>query len=838
MHLNFGAFSLNTDERVLSGPTGFLELSGRSVDILEVLLERPNELVSKSDLLDAVWPGVAVEENALHVHISALRKAIGAPLIVTVHGRGYRYVGPEPKRIESASHGARRRIGNLMGFGVECVGRDIETEELRGLVDKHRLVTVLGAGGVGKTTLCLHLAGQMRSTFEDRVWIVDLASLADGTLVDTAVGQAVGIQVRAEGTPLRAISDVLRPLTGLLVLDNCEHVVQAAARLARSLLSEAPGLKVLTTSQVPLGLTGERLFKLMPFEVSEEGSSLGAAEAFLVHCYEVQGEQVTDAELPLLSQLCRRLDGVALALKMAAARAATLSLKEVDRQLASQLASLSGSTDSDRRHQSLAASLAWSYELLSPDDQRVLRALGAFQGSFTLEGVRAVGGPKADDTLSELVRRSLVVRSTSDRTRYRLLETTRQFALKAMAEAGEESGVRDRLAQHITERFAYSLATWESVPDEQWVATYEPDIDNLRAAHEWAKSQANWPLYVKLAADSYRFWIEAQLPGEGLEFVESATAFVDDVDVGLKGPLYLAVAELARVNALDSRSLEAVEIAEAELERVGHPALPNALVLRGALLNFQGRRKDAAVALQRLEILSRSMVPSKLLAWTLVSLGLFTWAERDRASGLAKVRAGLVMHAQCGNFRGLFRSALYFGEFLHRGGDTEESIRLAHEVLPQLREHGSPLELGAQISNYACYQMSRDAADLARPAIAEAWRLLPRDHATWYWCILQNATELLSLDGQSEDAALLLGFVDACFEAWPDGRQPTEAMQRARIEKRVTASLSWQSYQQLLNRGRTMAPFEAELTARLEASARSTKTVGGTLLSVRRPVAR
>jgi hypothetical protein len=223
------------------------------------------------------------------------------------------------------------------------------------------------------------------------------------------------------------------------------------------------------------------------------------------------------------------------------------------------------------------------------------------------------------------------------------------------------------------------------------------------------------------------------------------------------------------------------------------------------------------------------MVPSKLLAWTLVTIGFLIWSEGDREGGVAKARAGLAMHLQQGNHRGRFRSALYFAELMHRDGDNDRAIELAHGVMPDLRSRGSALELGAQISNLACYSMAADDVEVARPAIMEAWRLLPRDHATWYWCILQNATELASLEERFEDAALLLGFVDKCFEGWIDGRQPTEAYQRRRIEERLLKKLPPKRYEELKRRGRTMAPFEADMVGGLESSVRSAATVGGHL---------
>lgn len=819
MALSFGDFVLDERERSLNGPEGAIELSARSIDLLFVFLERPNVLVEKRELFDLLWPGTVVEENTLHVHMSALRKALGPNFVATVHGRGYRYVGPPPTRIQERMAPAARSGGNLSRYRPECIGRDHEVRSLVELVNQYPLVTTLGPGGVGKTTLALKAAEELAGGFPDGVWVVDLASVPDGSFVESAIMQVLGIPVRTETTPLLAIVDMLRALAGLLVLDNCEHVAHAVANIVRSLLSEAAKLRIVTTSQVPLGLSGEHVFRLAPFglEAAFE-SGLSAAEMFLIHCYEAQGETVAVDELPIVRQLCVRLDGVALALKMVAARSATLGLGEVDRQLAERFAELStGWGDTPGRHRSLAASLEWSYGLLAEGEQRALRALGVFQGSFTLDGVRAVVGEHADDHLSELIRRSMVTRDGGDRTRYRLLETTRHFALQELTRQNEEQDARARLADHVRSRFEESLARWELVPDATWVAAYRPDTDNLRSALEWARSSADWALFVGLAAASYRYWIEAQLAGEGLRFAEAAVAFADDLDPSLRGRLFLAVGELARINSQDLRAIEALMQAVRQFEADANDLLlSHALVLLGTTLNFAGRRSEAAPIFARLETLSAKLPSSKLKAWALVSIGLWLLTGGEEVAGMTKCQAGLAMHRSCGNERGLFRSTMYLAEMVHRRQDHQGAFALAKGILPSLRERGSSLELGAQLSNLACYSMALGNTEAAREAIDEAWKYLPRDHASWHWCIIQNATELAARDGRLNDAALMLGFVDHCFDDWPDGRQPTEAAQRERIETILSAQLDRESYAALSERGRSLSVFEADVLAGFE----------------------
>ncbi|TIO52958.1 MAG: hypothetical protein E5X80_05100 [Mesorhizobium sp.] len=819
MALSFGDFVLDERERSLSGPQGAIDLSARSIDMLFVFLDRPNVLVEKRELFDLLWPGVVVEENTLHVHMSALRKALGPNFVATVHGRGYRYVGPLPTRIQERVAPSARSGGNLSLYRPECIARDAETRGLIELVNQYQLVTILGPGGVGKTTLALKAAEELAGGFRDGVWVVDLASMPDGSFVESAIMQVLGIPVRTETTPLLAILDMLRPLAELLVLDNCEHVAHAVANVVRSLQSDASMLRIVTTSQVPLGLSGEHIFRLAPFAVETTSESdRSAAEMFLIHCYEAQGETLAADELPLVRQLCIRLDGVALALKMAAARAAALGLAEVDRQLAERIGELStGWGDTPGRHRSLAASLEWSYGLLAEGEQGALRALAVFQGSFSLDGARAVVGEHADDHLSELVRRSLITRDREDRTRYRLLETTRHFALQELAGQNEELRARSRLADHVRSRFEESLARWELIPDAVWVAAYRSDTDNLRSALEWARSSSDWVLFVGLAAASYRYWIEAQLAGEGLRFAEAAVAFSGDVAPSLRGRLLLALGELARINSQDLRAIAALTQAVEQFDADANDVLlAHALVLLGTTLNFAGRRSEAAPVFARLETLSGTLAPSKLKAWTLVSIGLWLLSGGEEVAGMAKCQAGLAMHRSCGNERGLFRSTMYLAEIVHRRQDHQGALALAEGILPSLRERGSSLELGAQLSNLACYSMALGNSEAARDAITEAWKYLPRDHGSWHWCIIQNATELAARDGRLSDAALMLGFVDHCFEGWSDGRQPTEAAQRERIEAILSAQLEPESYAAFWRRGRSLSLFEADVLAGFE----------------------
>jgi predicted ATPase/DNA-binding winged helix-turn-helix (wHTH) protein len=816
MQMMFGDYTLRRHERELLGPAGPIEISGRSFDLLSTLLERPNELLDKATLFDAVWPGVVVEENTLQVHMSALRKVLGSGFIATVHGRGYKYVGPTPREVPEATASRPAAVGgNINRYRSECVARDAEIAAIGALVETHRLVSIVGPGGVGKTTVAVAVGASMTGKVGDGVWMVDLAAVNSGDYLESVLIQALAIPFRAGSKSLESIVEYLRSSDSLLVFDNCEHVRGAVARIITAILNEAPLVRILTTSQIPLGVAEERVFKLMPFAISAaEGEHDGdlASAQFLAHCYASFGETISPEEMSVVARLCTRLDGVALALKMAAARAATLGLETVDKQLEEHLAGLSADWDPAlARHRSLAASLAWSYDLLSPEDRRTLRSLAVFRGSFSVDGVNAVAGAGSEPRIAELVRRSLVVRESGDRTRYRLLDSTRQFALDQLAEAGEDGAVRERHAHFVDALFQHSIEQWEVLPDDVWDQTYRPDGDNLRVALSWAKTTASWPIYVSLAANSYRYFIEEQLGAEGLATVEAGMSLVGSVPPELAARLQQALGEMCRFNAMDIRARQGLEPALAYFRTSGdHLRYRQALVLLCWISIFFGPEGEAAPLVEELQSAIAEQPSSKVKSWALTAMGIHMWLHGDTVAGLARCEAGLAMHIATGNPKGRFRSVMNLSEMFHKGGDTERSLRLVEEILPELRRSGASLQLGFHLNNLAAYHLSLGNPLAARAPLKEAATIVPRDGGNWHWCLLQNAAELMFVDGDSDVAALLLGFTDKCFEGWPDGRQDTEIKQRDRLLANLGRALSHDRFERLMQQGRSLSLFEAD----------------------------
>jgi predicted ATPase/DNA-binding winged helix-turn-helix (wHTH) protein len=518
----FGRFEVRPRERQLLVGDEPAPLGARAFDVLMALIERRERVVAKNELLDLVWPGLVVEENNLQVQVSSLRKLVGPQAIATIPGRGYRFtaaldvpaaerpVMPVLRSVRDApASGASlpkahpAPIGNLPAAAPRLIGRDEELHALTTLLHAHRLVTLVGAAGMGKTVLALAGARAMRDRFPDGVFVVELAPLADPVLVPGAVAQALGV---THGGDASARDQLLRALAAqslLLVLDNCEHVVEAAGQLADELVARASGVRVLATSQEFMNVAAEKVFKVDPLGVPRAGETARRESHAAVALF-VERAQAVDPRFVLNAQnddavadICRRLDGVPLAIELAAARVRLLGAQDVRDKLGERFRLLTGGARSALpRHQTLRAAIDWSHGLLSADERAVFRRLGVFVGGFTLELAQrvALDGDRDEwtvlDALGTLVDKSLVVAGDADPPRYRLLETTRAYALEQLAACDETAAFVRRHAEAMRDLFVATedarFGEHGTLTSAEYVRALTPEIDNLRAALDWA----------------------------------------------------------------------------------------------------------------------------------------------------------------------------------------------------------------------------------------------------------------------------------------------------------------------------------------------------------------
>ena len=473
----FGRFCLLLDRRELLADGLPVSLGNRALDVLIVLIEARGKLVTKDALLSRVWPNTTVEENNLQLQISTLRKALGKDrnLIQTDSGRGYRFTAavamgsPTPPAGEWA--GASDQLatpiaelrgppGNLPACTSGLVGRETQLSDIGDRVAANRLVTLVGAGGVGKTRLGLELARRLLPKFPDGVWVAELGTLSDPDLVPLAVAAALGLTDLGDSPNRLAAALCTKRL--LLVLDNCAHVIGAAAGLAEAFLRASASLHVIATSREPLRVDGEWVYRVPPLEAPPAGTDdieevlrYSAAQLFVLRtCAAEPSIQFNARTAAATARICRRLDGLPLAIELAAANAAALGVEAVAAQLDQRFSMLTdGRRTAPARQQSLRATLDWSYALLPEAERAVMRRLSVLCGAFTINAASAIAAsdgmavPDVVRCLASLVTKSLVALEVAGPVaRLRLFETVRVYAMDKLTESGELESVMRRLA--------------------------------------------------------------------------------------------------------------------------------------------------------------------------------------------------------------------------------------------------------------------------------------------------------------------------------------------------------------------------------------------------------
>jgi predicted ATPase/DNA-binding winged helix-turn-helix (wHTH) protein len=459
--LSFGPFRLFPAQRLLLEGDKPVRVGSRALDVLIALVERAGQVIGKNELVARVWPNTFVEEGNLRFQVGELRRTLGDGhggnrYLATIPGRGYCFVAPLGRAQESAppptpKSAAAGRPHNLPVLLTRLIGRADTVGKLAAQLPRQRFLTIVGPGGIGKTSVALGVAEQLLGAYENGVWLIDLAPLGDALLVPAALASALGLENRSEN-PFPGLIAGLRDKKMLLVLDNCEHVIDAAATLAVEILKGTREVHILATSREPLRAEGEWVMRLPALKLPSGSAPLAAAEALDYSAIQLFNERVeatidgfvlSDAEVPAVLEICRRLDGTPLALELAAAQVAVFGLKGLAALLEDRLAILSrGWRTALPRHQTLRAAIDWSYYLLPAIEQTVFRRLGVFRGSFTVEAAAGVAADEritaADviESVANLAGKSLVATDVSgDVTHYRLLETTRSYALDKLADS-------------------------------------------------------------------------------------------------------------------------------------------------------------------------------------------------------------------------------------------------------------------------------------------------------------------------------------------------------------------------------------------------------------------
>jgi len=590
-----------------------LEIGSRAIDVLIALVEAAGEVVGQAELMTKAWPNVIVGEGSLRVTIAGLRKALGdgqdgARYITNVTGRGYCFVAPverlaaafgpasaEPARTFDQPH---QNEPILPVRVAHMVGREEVVETLCMRLISRRFVSIVGPGGMGKTTVAVAVAHALLDEFGDAVFFVDLGALTDGSLVASAVAAALGM-FGQKADPLPGLLAFLAHRRILLILDSCEHLIAATVALTEELHRAAPRVHILTTTREALRAQGEHIHLLQPLDCPPAHENLTAAEAlespavqlFVDRAYASgHGAPLSDADASTVAGICTRLDGIALAIEVAASRVGSYGLRQTADLLDNRFKLLwQGRRSAPPRHQTLAALLDWSFNLLSDRDRRVFRRLSIFVGVFTHEAAEAVavdedlGADEVREAITSLIDKSMIwVVAVGHATQYRLLDPAQAYAEEKLAQSGETNAIARRHAHHIAERLARGLRQDVAISSDE-VAAAALNLGNIRAALEWSFSDAgDRSVGLELAAAAAPFFFDLSLLVECVRWCEQGLAALPNQDdqsatrLALQATL-AASAMFTRGNSEEVR--RAIEDGLALADALGHPRYQTHLLI-------------------------------------------------------------------------------------------------------------------------------------------------------------------------------------------------------------------------------------------------------------------
>jgi predicted ATPase len=726
--LSFGPFSLFVAERLLKKADEPIPLGGRALDLLIALAERAGEVVTHKELISSVWVDLTVESTNLRVHIAALRKALGdgrdgARYVSNVAGRGYCFVAPvtrsSAKQPVPVTGTTIERIQKLPPRPARMVGRDDTVRSLAKQLQMWRFVSIVGPGGVGKTTVAISVAHTLVDGFHDAVFFIDLAALTDPQLVPTAVASTLGLMVQSQD-PLASLLAFIGDKKILLVLDNCEHVIGVAAALAERVVSEAPQAHILATSREALRVEGEHVHLLHSLDCPPEDVGLTAVEVLQYPAARLfmeraaasgYGAALSDIDAPVVARSCRQLDGIALAIELAASRVGSLGIRGTAELLDNRFSLLwHGRRTALPRHQTLNAMLDWSYNLLSERDKAVLCRLSVFVGEFTLQAAGSVASEtevdEADiiDAIASLAAKSLISTAVIDESAYRLLDTTRAYAAAKLAERGEADSTARRHAIFYA-RFLEHDETVQSLFDEHDLSGYAPHIGNVRAALGWTLSDhGDVAVGIELATWAAPLFIGLSLLEECRGWCERALAALDDTSLSTRQETILHEA-LALSSMLTRGHSDQVR---AEYER--GLALAEAFQDRGRQLRllaglnlFLTRRGDIRGALAVAEQAGVIAQVAKHLVgtvWAEWGLGTAHHFLGNQAAAQLHCERGMALAVELGTFNANFLgfdprivALVRLARALWLRGFSDQALRLVQKAIGEAARRDHPVSI-------------------------------------------------------------------------------------------------------------------------------------------------
>ena len=809
-------------------------LGTRAFDVLLALVAQRHRVVSKGELIDTVWPNVVVEPNNLAVQIGTLRKLLGAAAITTIPGRGYKFSAAAVRLMEDSVPGVstavvapvdRAAVNEPLAPGVpwnekttELIGRSADIEKISALMCWHRVVTLTGSSGIGKTRVAQRLVGDTSHRFAHGSAWVELAAASDTPLVVDAIARAMKLDLRGNA-PLVGLLHALRPLNLLLVIDNVEQVVGEVACVVQAIIADAPGVAVLLTSQIPLRISEEKVVRLLPLALpsrdvpAASAIQFGAVELFVERAKAMDsGFTLSEENVGPVIDICRRLDGIPLAIDMAASRVALLGVQELARAIDNQLSLLASSRrDQQARHQTLRRALEWSHGLLNARERIVLRRLSVFAGSFPLELALDVVASPAEgtdewdvlDALTELIDRSLVIVDSAEPPRYRLLESTKAFALEQLALADEVDAWRQRHAKATCKMalqlFAQHLHDWDRSQSR-----LAAELDNTREALAWALDHD--PLTAVLLVPP----ISCGLVTSSIDSLEIWTAteklLSDDLPPAARAQ-WATSASIFKLPAWQHRRLSwartALELWTLAGDRAGQQ-MASMVIARLVEMDDAVEHRQLLNRIQQHD--SPDMAPgirmfkARLEAHAAVTQGAperailafedaFCWAVTSRNSFVQDVILLEIASAE------------------HAANRLADAVRRGRELADRFRGTRKTLFLTSALCNLAGACLELHDHVQARQALVEAWPLA-QDHGFAEDCCLCLAL-LCATEGKLEEAASLLGTADALHASVSGPRAASKRRIAQQAERLVSEQLDADAFLRRRSQGRLMSMDQA-----------------------------
>lgn len=789
----FGRFALDPVSRQLYADGTPVVIGQTAVTVLLTLVEQAGRIVTKDELMSQVWGRAAVGDNRLHVHVYELRKVLGDDFIATKSGRGYRFVGAVRRSTQAEIIPKRQQPVPLasdakIDFAPQhLVGRATDVVQILRRLKSERLVTLAGPGGVGKTSLALETSAAASEDFLDGVWFVDLGALSDPALVTTSLATALNLNIGQAGLTREAVARQLSKKSLLIVLDNCEHVIDEAMLLAEAILKGTRAIKMIATSRVPLSCRDENVYQVLPLRVPEENTDnteearhAPAVMLFIQRaCAASSGLSIEPEDIPTIARICRRLDGVPLALEMAAGWVGVLGLDALEARLDDALnTGLRARGTAPVRHSTLRATLKWSHDLLTEKEQILFRRLSVFSRDFSIEDAIALA---RDDRLSEpdvieqtigLYRKSMLSAAGAPaRRRYRYLEITRTFALECLAKSGEAENIRRRHAQHILARLERATIEWETMSDRAWIDRYKEAINDVRIALDWAILHEP-DNAVLIAGASWPLWRELSLHAEARQrFASAATLISADTPLFCEAALRRGIGELWSNTSDIKLARDAFARAADIYRQLADPLRLGSVLSRLAFtqLVLEDRTCAKAAIEESLTLLQQYGTPRALASAyaTQVCVEART-GHYENAKTIGEVTISLA--GDIGAERLELVTLGNLTEFALEQGDVGYAIEFGKVLVRRLRDSGHSDLLAFASGLLVAALVQGDAIEEACTLAREAAPLL-RDEAMLIG-LLDHLALLTALKGNLDAAARTIGFADAALLKSSRPREP------------------------------------------------------------------